>query len=447
MIPSIRIVICLLFILSIHETYAQKLDSLATAVDSVVVDSLSISQFEIEAIVEDDDGSFPIEIDSIVSNAIRLEAFPGCVIYISQGDSTLLFKSYGYHTYDSLRRVAVNDIYDLASVTKVTGATLALMKLYEEGLINLDDPIGKYLDGLGRIRDATIRECLAHQAGLRPWIPYYQEVKKKNGRFRRNTVGPMSESYNYALTDSLFLHKDFYRKIKKMIGRTKISDEKVYRYSGLFFYLVPELVEKLTGTTYDQYLRSTYYDSLGARTLTFNPLDTYTKSQIVPTENDTYFRMEQIHGTVHDEGAITMKGISGNAGLFSNAEDLAKVWRMLLEEGKMDSMQFLRPETIQLFTTTQYPNNGNRRGLGFDKPLIDYDSVASSVAKDASYRSYGHSGYTGTLVWADPENDLLFIFLSNRVYPTRENRNLYKLNVRPSIHQLIYDQIKKGPTK
>ncbi|MEP5612849.1 MAG: serine hydrolase [Cyclobacteriaceae bacterium] len=442
MIPSIRIVIYLLFVSSICSSYAQKFDSLAIVIDSTAAASLSTPQVETKAIAGNDEDSFLTEIDSIVSNAIRHEAFPGCVIYVSRGDSILLFKSFGFHTYDSLRRVAVNDIYDLASVTKVTGATLAVMKLYENGLINLDDPVGKYLDGLGRISDVTIRECLAHQAGLRPWIPYYQEVKRKNGRFKKNTVGPMSESHDYALTDSLFLHRDFYRKIKKMIGRTKISDEKVYRYSGLFFYLVPELVEKLTGTEYEQYLRSNYYDSLGAKTLTFNPLTNYTKSQIVPTENDTYFRMEQIHGTVHDEGAITMKGISGNAGLFSNAEDLAKVWRMLLGEGKVDSAEFLRPETIQLFTTAQYPNNGNRRGLGFDKPLLEYDSLASSVSKDASYRSYGHAGYTGTFVWADPENDLLFIFLSNRVYPTRENRNLYMLNVRPSIHQLIYDQLK-----
>jgi len=444
MIPSIRIVICLLFILSIQETYAQKPDSLTIAVDTTQVDSLFTSMAEAEGILGDDedDGSFLLEIDSIVGNAIQLEAFPGCVIYVSRGDSILLFKSFGYHTYDSLRRVAVNDIYDLASVTKVTGATLAVMKLYEEGLINLDDPVGNYVEGIGRIGSATIRECLAHQAGLRPWIPYYQEVKRKNGKFKRNTIGPKSESYNYPLTDSLYLYKDFYSKIKKMIGRTKISDEKVYRYSGLFFYLVPEIVEKLSGVTYDQFLYTNFYDSLGANTLVFNPLDKYVRSQIVPTENDTYFRMEQIHGTVHDEGAITMKGISGNAGLFSNAEDLAKVWKMLLEEGKIDSSEFLRPETIQLFTTTQYPNNGNRRGLGFDKPLLEYDSVASSVAKDASYRSYGHSGYTGTFVWADPENDLLFIFLSNRVYPTRENRSLYKLNVRPSIHQLIYDQLK-----
>jgi CubicO group peptidase (beta-lactamase class C family) len=391
-----------------------------------------------------DSKSLTCQIDSIVSTAINQEAFPGCVVYAAHRDSVIFFKSYGYHTYDSIRRVSVNDIYDLASVTKVTGATLALMKLYDQGLINLDDPVSKYIKGVGKVGKSTIRECLSHQAGLRPWIPYYQEIKKKNGRYKKNTVGLESETHNYALTDSLYLHKDFYFKIKKMIRKSPVSQEKVYRYSGLFFYLVPELVKTLTGMEYDHYLYKYYFDSLGASTVVFNPLEKYDSDQIVPTENDTYFRMEQIHGTVHDEGAITMKGISGNAGLFSNAKDLAKVWTMLLKDGRQDSSIFLRPETIQLFTSTQYPNNENRRGLGFDKPLLEYDSAMSSVAKSASYRSFGHSGYTGTLVWADPENDFLFIFLSNRVFPTRENRNLYSLNVRPTIHELFYDEIKKS---
>lgn len=385
------------------------------------------------------------QVDSVVAHAIQQEAFPGCVIYAKQADTVLFFKSYGYHTYDSLRRVARNDIYDLASVTKATGATLALMKLYEDGLIHLDDPIDKYVIGLGkRFGSATLREALAHQAGFRPWIPYYQEAKRKNGRFKPKTVGDAGKDYDYSLSEDLFLHNDFYSsKIKKMIRTSEVSGEKKYKYSGLFFYLIPELVENVTGIPYDQYLYQYFFEPLKAETLVFNPLLIYDSAQIVPTENDTYFRMQQIHGNVHDEGAITMKGISGNAGLFSNAEDLARVWDMLLKEGLVDSVRYLKAETIRLFTTSQYPNNENRRGLGFDKPLLEYDSVASSVAKDASYKSYGHSGYTGTLVWVDPQYDFLFVFLTNRVYPTRENRNIYKLNVRPTIHQLLFDFFKK----
>lgn len=399
------------------------------------------------SLLSQDEDSLESEIDSIIFSAIQQEAFPGCVVYAAHKDSVIFFKSYGFHTYDSIRWVARNDIYDLASVTKATAATFALMKLYDEGLIRLDDPIYKYVEDVkGEFGSATIRETMAHQAGLRPWIPYYQEVRKKDGSYKGKTIGTaaVEKGFNHGLTDSLYLHDEFYdRKIKKMIKKSEVSDEKKYKYSGLFFYLVPELVERLSGIPFDQYLRQTFYDSLGASTLTFNPLEKFSLSQIVPTENDSYFRMEQIHGTVHDEGAITMKGISGNAGLFSNAEDLAKVWQLLLKNGQIDTLQYLRPETIQLFTSTQFPNNENRRGLGFDKPLLEYDSAKSSVAKGASFRSYGHSGYTGTLVWADPEKELLFIFLSNRVYPTRENRNLYELGVRPKIHQLLYDEIAK----
>ncbi|MEP0987246.1 serine hydrolase [Ekhidna sp.] len=391
-----------------------------------------------------DRDSIKNSIDSVVYEAIKTEAFPGCVIYASIGDSLIFLKSYGYHTYDSIRRVAVNDIYDLASITKVVGGTLAMMKLYESGHYNLDDPIGDYLPKLGRkVGRVTFREAMAHQAGLYPWIPYHQESRKKNGKFRNRTVSyEQDDEYNFGLTDSLYLHRDFYSKIRKMIRKSDVSKERKYRYSGLFFYLIPELVKTLTDTSYQDYLAHHFYTPLSAVTTTFNPLQKFFKEQIVPTEIDTFFRMEAIHGKVHDEGAIMMKGISGNAGLFSNAEDLAKVMILLVNEGHIDSVQLLKPQTIQLFTSAQYPNNENRRGLGFDKPLLQYDSIRSSVAKSASYSSYGHTGYTGTLAWADPENDLIFIFLTNRVYPSRTYRAIYDLNVRPTIHQYLYDYLK-----
>ncbi|MEQ9466519.1 MAG: serine hydrolase [Ekhidna sp.] len=382
-------------------------------------------------------------IDSVVTEAIQAEAFPGCVIYASLADSMIYLKSFGHHTYDSTRRVAVNDIYDLASITKVAGGTMALMKLYEDGRISLDDPIGDYIDKLGRkVGRVTFREALAHQGGLYPWIPYHSEVKRRNGKFRSKTISTnLDEEYNYPLGDSLYLHGEFYSKIKKMIRKSELSEDKTYRYSGLFFYLIPELIKNLTDTLYQDYLSAHFYDPLGVRTLTFNPREKFSLHQIVPTEIDTFFRMEKIHGNVHDEGAIMMKGISANAGLFSNAEDIAALFQMLLNDGKLDSVQYLSQQTIRLFTTAQYPNNENRRGLGFDKPLLEYDSIRSSVAKSASFESYGHTGYTGTLAWADPANDLIFIFLTNRVYPSRTYRAIYDLNVRPTIHQFLYDYL------
>ncbi|MDE0472165.1 MAG: serine hydrolase [Ekhidna sp.] len=383
------------------------------------------------------------QIDSVVSDAIGHEAFPGCVVYASQRDSVIFFKSYGHYTYDSIKEVTNNSIYDLASITKIVGATLALMKLYEDSLIHLDDPIKKYVNELGkRIGKVTIREALAHQGGLLPWIPYYQEIKKKDGSFKKKYISTApTEKHPFELSNGLFLCDDFYQRIKRFIKKSGVAENPSYQYSGLFFYLVPELVEKLSSMRYADFLQTHFFDPLDAKTMGFSPLANFSEEFIAPTEVDSFFRMELIHGKVHDEGAIMMQGVSGNAGLFSNAVDLAKVLRMLLNKGVHDTLQLLKPHTIDLFTTVQYPNLGNRRGLGFDKPLLQYDSVKSSVAKSSSRRSFGHSGYTGTLAWADPKNDMVYIFLSNRVYPSRKNTALYRLNVRLTIHQLIYDYL------
>jgi len=386
------------------------------------------------------------QIDSIINNAINNDAFPGCVVYAAKQDSILFFKSYGYHTYDSINPVKKDDIYDLASITKIVGATLALMKLYEDSLIHLDNRISEYVDGLrGQVGKVTIRQALAHQGGLYPWIPYYKEVRWDNGLFHRKDISTtQNEEYKYSISDSLFLSEDFYKRIKKFIRKSDVIKNPEYRYSGLFFYLVPEIVEKLSGKSFKTYLRENFFDPLSLETMTFNPLEKFPISRIVPTEIDTFFRMQPIHGKVHDEGAIMMKGISGNAGLFSKAADLARLMRMLENYGNMDSISYLLPQTVDLFTTTHYPNLSNRRGLGFDKPLLEYDSIRSSVAKDASFRSFGHTGYTGTLAWTDPENGLTYIFLSNRVYPFRSNTALYRLNVRPTIHQMFYDYLNES---
>jgi CubicO group peptidase (beta-lactamase class C family) len=229
-----------------------------------------------------------------------------------------------------------------------------------------------------------------------------------------------------------------------MIRKSDVSDDKSYVYSGLTFYLIPELVERLSGKPFDQFLKDEFYYPLGANTLLFNPRNSFPLSRIVPTEKDDFFRMETLHGRVHDEGAAMMLGISGNAGLFSNARDLAKVYEMLLNGGIYEKTTYLSPQTIMEFTECQFCELGNRRGLGFDKPLIDYSFSASSVAQRASLDSYGHTGYTGNLVWADPATGLLFVFLSNRVHPTRNNSKIYQLNVRPNIHNLVYNLFEEG---
>jgi CubicO group peptidase (beta-lactamase class C family) len=252
-----------------------------------------------------------------------------------------------------------------------------------------------------------------------------------------------TKNYNIKITDNLFLHKKYKKRIYKAICKSPVSEVKEYKYSGLAFYLFPEMVSEMTGMDYETYLKKEIYEPLGATTLTYNPQRFFSNDRIIPTERDTFFRHVQIHGTVHDEGAIMMGGVSANAGLFGTANDLAKLAQMYLNGGSYGGKQIIAKESIEEFTKYQYPENENRRGLGFDKPLLEYDYEKSSVAKDASPSSYGHSGYTGTFVWVDPEYELIYIFFSNRVFPTRNNRKIYEMNVRPNIHQVIYDSIKK----
>lgn len=388
-------------------------------------------------------------IRSIILEALDSGAFPGCQILLAKGGRVFYEESFGYHTYDSLKPVKNTDIYDLASVTKTTAATLSLMKLYDQGLFDPNQTFGHYFPDIakGKKKKLVMRDVLAHQAGLRAWIPYYSESQKKNGKYRKKTVSSdSSANYPYRISESgLFLHKDYRaKKIYRMIKKSKVSKNKNYLYSGLSFYLYPELVERISGKSFDQFLADEFYQPLGAETVVFNAGKQFELDRIVPTEVDSFFRMQTLHGVVHDEGAAMMLGVSGNAGLFANARDLAKVYQMLLNEGTYDGKQYLKPATVKEFTRCQFCETGNKRGMGFDKPLIEYDPVRSSVAEGVSPESYGHSGYTGTLVWADPANDLLFVFLSNRVHPTRNNRKIYSLNIRPRIHNLVYDLLEKG---
>lgn len=388
-------------------------------------------------------------IRSIILEALDSAAFPGCQILLAKGGKVFYRESFGYHTYDSLRPVKNTDIYDLASVTKTTAATLSLMKLYDDGLFDPDQTFGHYFPEIarGKKKDMVMRDVLAHQAGLRAWIPYYSVSQKKNGKYKRNTVSSdSSASFPYRISETgLFLHKDYRtKKIYKMIRKSKVSKDKSYLYSGLSFYLYPELVQRITGKSFDQYLADEFYQPLDAETVGFNAGERFPIETIVPTEVDSFFRMQTLHGVVHDEGAAMMLGVSGNAGLFANTLDLAKVYQMLLNGGEYGGKRYLKASTVEEFTKCQFCETGNKRGMGFDKPLIEYDANRSSVAEAASPESFGHSGYTGTFVWADPANDLLFVFLSNRVHPTRNNRKIYTLSVRPRIHTLVYDLLEQG---
>lgn len=223
-----------------------------------------------------------------------------------------------------------------------------------------------------------------------------------------------------------------------MIRKSPVHPEQGYLYSGLSFYLWPEIIENLTGTDYEQYLKDSIYHILGAFTLTYNPFKYYDLDRIIPTENDTFFRKVQIHGMVHDEGAAMMNGVSANAGLFGTTTDLAKLMQMYLNYGEYGGYRFISRPTLKNFTAYHYANENVHRGLGFDKPPLK-NKEAGMPSKDAGEDSFGHSGYTGTFTWADPDTGILFVFMSNRVYPTRENNKIASLSIRPKMHQVIYD--------
>ncbi|WP_020566899.1 serine hydrolase domain-containing protein [Neolewinella persica] len=395
----------------------------------------------------------------ILEEGIAADAFPGAQVLALHKGEVLAHVTAGYHTYANQRPTQKDDVYDLASITKTSSGLLYLMQLYEQDRLNLDAPIGQYFPVFAGTdkADIPLRSALSHRAGILPWVPYWQGTLKGNGRypwkknwdakrtndyrFRGRTLRrDSSRNYPIRVMDDLWLHRKFREKnIYSAIRKSPVKPAGDYVYSGLLFYLLPQLVEEGTGMGYHDYLRQQFYDPLGAETLGYRPLDRgIPLSRIVPTEIDTFFRMAPLHGVVHDEGAALMNGVSGNAGLFSSAADLAKLYQMLLNGGEYDGRRYFNASTVEAFTRRHYEAEGNRRGLGFDKPLVVYDPDASSVAAAASPASFGHSGYTGTMVWADPDKDLLFVFLSNRVHPSRNRRAIYTLGIRPRIHALLY---------
>jgi len=400
---------------------------------------------------------------AIVSEGLREQAYPGAQVLVAYQGKVVYHEAFGYHTYAQEQLLATDDIYDLASVTKVSSALAALMNWHGEGKFDLDAPLKTYYPDFTKSNkgDLVIRQILAHNARLSPWIPYWKGTLKNHAkypwqkkrwdaarindyRFKRKTFArDSSEAYPIFLNDDLWQHRDYRQQMYKGIRKSPLNEEGGYVYSGLFFYLLPDIVAEQAGMDYETYLKQSFYHKLGAQTITYNPLRYFPLDRIVPTEKDTFFRMTQIHGYVHDEGAAMMGGVSSNAGLFSSANDLAKLFQMYQNMGTYGGEQLIAADALQEFSRCQYCGEGNRRGLGFDKPLINYNAVSSSVAKDASASSFGHSGYTGTFAWVDPEKELLFIFLSNRVHPTRNNRKLYQLGIRPRIHQALYDALAK----
>lgn len=388
------------------------------------------------------------KIDSICEVGIVAGAFPGCEVFAARNGKVFYQACYGNPTYKSDQEVVPGDLFDMASVTKVSAPLPAIMKLVQDKKIKIDAPFSKYwTDFRGTDKgDMTVRQVLAHCGGLASWIPFWRDTKNPDGTYKENTLAPDSSArFPVRVSQGLWRFKSYDKDIYKRIREEPVLKDRKYVYSDLSFLLWPKVIEKLTGQKYEKYLKDQFYKPLGASTLTYNPLRFFAPDQIIPTERDTFFRMELLHGYVHDEGAAMLGGVSGNAGLFGTAEDLAKLFQMYLWSGAYGGRQFFSPAIIKEFTRYQYDSLRIRRGLGFDKPIIGNDSLSfedSYPCPSASPSSFGHSGYTGTFVWVDPENGLLYVFLSNRVYPTRDNNRLTDLYIRKSILQTLYESIK-----
>ncbi len=384
------------------------------------------------------------KIDSTALNGIEIGAFPGCQIVAAKDGHIFYDKTFGYQTYDKKSAVQKDDVYDLASLTKILATTISLMKLEENGRINLNKKMVAYLPLLRGTNkeDLQFRDVLTHQARLTGWIPYYDSTLRDYGPDTTIFHPVISEQYPTRVADHMYIKKNYSYEIYRELLESPLMDEAVYHYSDLGFYLFRTMIEDITNCPLEKYVQETFYKPMGLAHLTYLPREKFPLSKIAPTEDDTVFRKQVLRGDVHDQGAAMLGGVSGHAGLFGNAEDVASVMQMLLNGGVFNGVQLLQPETIKMFTSYQFPENDNRRGLGFDKPLLKYEDHRTNC-KSTSPESFGHSGFTGTYTWADPENGLVYVFISNRVYPDMHNSKISDLDFRTNIHQLFYDALKK----
>ena len=382
-------------------------------------------------------------IDSIARMGIRKGAYPGCQIVVLHHGKTIYNKSFGTRSVSDRTPVTEHTIYDLASCTKVLATTLAMMKLYEDGKIDLNDPLSYYLPYLkGTNKEAiTIKEVMSHVGRLKSWIPFWKETLVDH-RFDTALyafhISPNDTSY-VQVCDNLYIKKTYKQTIYKAIADSKLNRSHKYEYSDLGFILLADLVHRISGKTLDQFVSEHFYKPMKLDHVAFLPLSSFSKADIAPTENDITFRKQLIHGFVHDQTAALLGGISGHAGLFGNAHDVAEICRMLLDGGMYKGRKYLSLSTIETFNTRFYADNGVRRGLGFDKPMIEGKVVNCSPLAHES--SFGHSGFTGTFFWADPDNDLIYVFLSNRVNPKTEPNLLVKSGIRTNIQTLIYEAL------
>ncbi len=389
------------------------------------------------------DKKYEKSLDSVAQLGILEGAYPGCQVLAMKGGRVIYDKCFGNFTYGGGHKVQPDDVYDVASLTKIFASTLALMKLYEDGLVKLNDTLGTYFPYLSRSNKGRIKliDILTHQTGMKAWIPFHLAYLDANGPKAEYFSDHFDMQHTLRVAENLYADNDMKQRIIDTLMLSPVKAGKKYLYCDMGFYFVPDLVEQLTNRTFEDYLTENFYTPLQLKNTGFHPLNWRTRETIAPTEDDKSFRYQLIWGDVHDQAAALMGGVSGHAGLFSNAHDLAVIMQMLLDGGSANGRQLLKPSTIKYFTTAPFTARDNRRALGFDKLPISKKGPATA-SKLASMASFGHTGFTGTFAWADPENDLLIIFLSNRVYPDPEINKLSRLGIRTTMHDILYDAVK-----
>ena len=388
------------------------------------------------------DSSHLQKIDSIANHAISEQMTPGIQLLVARRGTVIYEKSFGYHTYKKTSEVKFNNLYDVASLTKILATLPLLMELVDSGVIALNSTLGDLLPSYKNTNKETItiQEMLSHFAQLKPWIPFFVSTldsitEKPNPKFYKSKP---SKKFPIQVNERLYLRTDIKDSIQNQIINSELLEEKEYRYSDLPYYILKLIIEKHYDLPLEALVQQHFYKPLGANYTTYKPSEKFYKFDIIPTEIDDYFRYDTVHGYVHDMGAAMQGGVGGHAGLFSNANDVAKLMQMYLQEGFYGGKRYFSTDTFKAFNTCHYCDEENRRGIGFDKPQLEDDGPTCGCL---SMTSFGHSGFTGTYAWADPEEEIVYVFLANRTYPESETNRLSEENIRTEIQRLIYESI------
>ena len=382
------------------------------------------------------------KIDSIANYAISEQMTPGIQLLVARKGKVIYEKSFGYHTYKKASEVKFNTLYDVASLTKILATLPLTMELIDSGVIDLDSTLGELLPAYQNTdKEAiTIQEMLSHFAQLKPWIPFYVSTldsvtQKPDPKFYKSKP---SKKFPIKVNERLYLRTDFKDSIQHQIIASEPLEKKEYKYSDLPYYILKLIIESHYDLPLDALVQQHFYNSLGANYTTYKPLEKFNKFDIVPSEIDDYFRYDTVHGYVHDMGAAMQGGVGGHAGLFSNTNDVAKLMQMYLQKGVYGGKRYFSSETFKTFNTCHYCDQENRRGIGFDKPQLEDEGPTCGCL---SMTSFGHSGFTGTYAWADPEEEIVYVFLANRTYPKSDKNRLSEENIRTEIQRLIYESI------